>query len=934
MTAGIGRARAVAALGVLSLLSFWSLPATVASAALVPVSGVVYLDVNEDGVYQAGTDQPLAGVNVSNGEITVPTAADGSYVLLVNQVNSRHAWVSVPRGYLPTTPFYFRVPLFALPQTVNFGMREEPSLLEGPFTFAQLTDPELTTAQDGVNLAADLAEIAAASPAPAFVVVTGDLIVDGGHRERFGYYKDAFDGFPLAAHHAYGNHDADAGSAVRTLAYEDSLGPTYYSFNHCGAHFVVLNSMDPPLAQAAWLSADVLAMPPGSPLIILRHSPPARVEMAQYKLLGADAILSGHWHGDRVRTFEGMLDVITPPVSFAGIDHSPRGFQLVTVDGEAVTAELRLGGVARHVAWVHPPQGGTIAKSVTSLLVNAYDSRAPVASVQATLTGPTGPLPEFVFTHQGAWSWSAPWDSGTAKAGLYTLSLTVTDVEGGTWSTSGFFTLVEGRIPAVLPGAAWDQAGGGPSRDGVCTDVVVPPLTLSWAAPLGGVPGTAAPVVHGAKVFASTSRLTSFEECGVTAVDALTGERLWRRQTSTSVRNAVAASEDAIFAVTLTGQVLALDPDTGSLLWSRTLGDSAARFETSSPTLDDATVYAGRAAYRAAFTAPSGSTVWSLPPLGPDFVPNDFPLAATDETRIYQGAQDGLDVLRRTDGGTVWSLTGNHRGGALRDGVFYGVGGSFADHYLYARSAASGSLIWSAPQNLQNGLSTPALSDSLAVVGSAEGTVWAFSRQSGAARWSFATGTGLVPTRPYSRTAGDVLASPVISGDAVYFGATDGRLYALDLASGAIRWQVRIGAPIRGAVAVSGNALYVAADDGVLYAFVSSTTPTGVEVGAAGEAQAGGLATSRVSIRAPNPLRPAGQILLAAPPGRTVRLDLLDVRGRLVRSLFQGVVATEAARITWDGRGDDGSPLAPGVYLAVARSTAGEVAREKLLLLK
>lgn len=932
-----GRAARLAAPGVLSLLlGLFALPSRAEIAAVVPVSGVVYLDLDLDGLYDEGADTPLPGVQVSNGETMVSTGADGSYLLEVNPLNSRFAWVRLPSGYLPTSSWYFRIPLYPIPQTAHFGLREEPALREGPFTFVQLTDPEIASPQDALDLAADLAEIAAARPAPAFAVVTGDLIANGANRELFGLYKGAFADFPLAAHHLYGNHDADAGGAVPTLAYEDSLGPTYYSFDHCGAHFIMLNSMDPPPAQAAWLAADVLATDSASPLVILRHSPPMRLELMSYRSLGADAVLSGHWHGDRVRTFEGMLDIITPPVSFAGIDHSPRGFQLITVDGKAITAELRAGGVARHATWVHPATGGTLARGATTLLVNAYDSRVPVASVRATLTGPAGPLPEFIFSRQGAWAWSSPWDASGAAAGPYTVSAVVTDLAGNSWTTGGFFTLATSPPVPVLPGAAWGQAGGGPARDGRCGDVVAPPLTLSWAAPLGGLPDVAAPVVRDGRVFVPTGRVSSFAECGITALDALTGERLWRRETSSSVRNALAASAASVFAVTVTGQALALDPATGAAQWSRTLGDTAARFETSAPTLDGATVFAGRAAYRAAFDAPAGVTVWALPPLGPDFVPNDFPLAAADESRIFQGAQDGLDVLRRADGGTAWSLTGNHRGGSLRDGVFYGVGGTFADHFLYARSAASGALLWSAPQNLRNGLSIPALSDSLAIVGAADGKVYAFARQGGGLRWSFSTASGLLPTRPYSRTGGDVLASPVISGDVVYVGATDGRLYALDLATGAVRWQARIGAPIRGAVALSGNALYVAAADGMLYAFVSAAAATGVGEGTQdgrgdGPAPEGG---ARLSLRAANPLRPAGAILLSAVPGSTVRLDLLDVRGRRVRRLFHGIAAARTQRVEWDGRDDAGSALAPGVYLAVARGAGGEVAREKLLLLR
>lgn len=67
------------------------------------------------------------------------------------------------------------------------------------------------------------------------------------------------------------------------------------------------------------------------------------------------------------------------------------------------------------------------------------------------------------------------------------------------------------------------------------------------------------------------------------------------------------------------------------------------------------------------------------------------------------------------------------------------------------------------------------------------------------------------------KSGGPIWSSPAATDGAVYFGSSDGTLYALDGKGGAPRWQFKTGGPVFGSPTVEGAALYVLSDDGLLY---------------------------------------------------------------------------------------------------------------------
>lgn len=165
----------------------------------------------------------------------------------------------------------------------------------GSFTFAFFTDvhiePEMDAPQ-GTELAM---EVINASDAE-FAICGGDHVFDAlkAHKERildqYQLYAEAEKTLRMPVWHVLGNHDV-AGLETGMSSHDAIFGkalfqkvfntPTYYSFQHQGVNFIVLDSImikgrdwHPAIdiTQAAWLER-VLQATKGTPSIVISHVP-------------------------------------------------------------------------------------------------------------------------------------------------------------------------------------------------------------------------------------------------------------------------------------------------------------------------------------------------------------------------------------------------------------------------------------------------------------------------------------------------------------------------------------------------------------------------------------------------------------------------------------------------------------------------------------
>jgi hypothetical protein len=112
-------------------------------------------------------------------------------------------------------------------------------------------------------------------------------------------------------------------------------------------------------------------------------------------------------------------------------------------------------------------------------------------------------------------------------------------------------------------------------------------------------------------------------------------------------------------------------------------------------------------------------------------------------------------------------------------------------------------------------------------------------RRHGTLKWKFATGgerrfaaKHIHGMEPAAETMPDpfdfFLSSPAVSGGLVYFGSSDGNVYALDATTGGLKWKFRTGDIVHSSPAIAGGTVFVGSWDTYLYGWILHGKRNGV----------------------------------------------------------------------------------------------------------
>ena len=196
-------------------------------------------------------------------------------------------------------------------------------------------------------------------------------------------------------------------------------------------------------------------------------------------------------------------------------------------------------------------------------------------------------------------------------------------------------------------------------------------------------------------------------------------------------------------------------------------------------------------------------------------------------TGVYPGSAPssiGHVVWEFKTGGRIFSSP------VVADGLVF-VGSN--DHLVHAIDAGTGREAWKF-QTDANVNSTPAVANGAVYVLSLDGNAYALDEHTGKLLWKFQTAGesrlnvagiyGIAPSREVVPDVWDFfLSSPAVDGGLVYFGSGDHNVYALEAATGKLRWKFQAGDVVHSSPAIANGVLYIGCWDGVMYALKANT---------------------------------------------------------------------------------------------------------------
>ena len=168
----------------------------------------------------------------------------------------------------------------------------------GSFDFVFFTDTHIEPELDAPH-GCEMCFEKVAGLRPEFAIMGGDHVYDANKVDEkraglvFDLYKRAESRLKMPLHHVIGNHDTFGTAEKGGIAmddprfgkkmFEERMGPTHYSFDHKGYHFVVLDSIQLTTdhmweariddAQMKWLEEDLKKAGPSVPIVAATHAP-------------------------------------------------------------------------------------------------------------------------------------------------------------------------------------------------------------------------------------------------------------------------------------------------------------------------------------------------------------------------------------------------------------------------------------------------------------------------------------------------------------------------------------------------------------------------------------------------------------------------------------------------------------------------------------
>lgn len=267
----------------------------------------------------------------------------------------------------------------------------------------------------------------------------------------------------------------------------------------------------------------------------------------------------------------------------------------------------------------------------------------------------------------------------------------------------------------------------------------------------------------------------------VAALDAISGEEIWRVETDAPVRTPPTAHRGLVFVNTNTNQFLALNQETGEREWTFSSFEESARFlSASSPAAaGDLVVAPFSSGEVIAFITDNGRAVWN-------------------QTLVRGANLTALASLNDISGSPV-----------IDRGLVYVVshGGQFS-----AIDIRSGDTVWEVGVS---SLQMPWVAGEFIFIVSVDGELAAVSRNDGGIVWV----TELERyKKPKKRKGRITWAGPVLAGGSLILVSSEGKVVKVDPTNGVIGDEKKIGGGVFVSPVVAGEKVFILTEEGKLIA--------------------------------------------------------------------------------------------------------------------
>jgi outer membrane protein assembly factor BamB len=307
--------------------------------------------------------------------------------------------------------------------------------------------------------------------------------------------------------------------------------------------------------------------------------------------------------------------------------------------------------------------------------------------------------------------------------------------------------------------------------------------TLLWKYKTNGSI-VASPVIDNGLVFAGSLDSTLY------ALDLTTGKLRWKLPTVGAIRSSVCILPQRLFLLSTDGILYRMEKDSGKVdgyfqAMTGFMGDRQhdfADYFSSTPVIQDSTIYFGVGEYIYAISITNGYSQWTFKT---GDVVHTTPVISNG--KLYAGSFDGhLYSIDIKTGNLVWKFktTGNYgfpKGEVSGNPVVVG-GNVFVgarDYNLYAVDIRGGFSNWLKQFPLGWGLPVTA-NDSVIYVGTSDDRVlMALDNRTGMEYWKIDAGF-------------NVLGGMAIGSKMGYFGTLAGKLKGIDLRTGKVKWTIEL----------------------------------------------------------------------------------------------------------------------------------------------